>query len=217
MLLITLPLQNPLLIIWGSIFLGFFSLVSKALCFLFSVWENQDTEGYFAVALSLSCVQHFATPWTLAHQDVLSMGFPRQAYWSGLPFPSPGNLPNPVTEPTSPALADRFFNTNSPGKPYRGIYYTLNGKISCLTSWMLWCKILGFLPKASYFIFLSLNILTLKMRARTWEFDRVGTHRILFIRSHQKLNKHLCMTGLLRQNLNCKISSLLILLILYYY
>ena len=170
---------------------------------------------YFAVALSLSCVQLFATPRIVAHQDVLSMGFPRQAYWSGLPFPSPGNLPNPVTEPTSPELADRFFTTVSPGKPYRGIYYALNGKISCLTSWLLWCKILRFLPKASYFIFLSLNILTLKMRARTWEFGRVVCiHCILFIHSHQKLNKHLCMTGLLRQNLNCKISSVLIW---YYY
>ena len=147
-----------------------FFLVSKALCFLFSVWEEQDIERYFAVALSLSCVQLFATPWIVADQDVLSMGFPRQAYWSGLPFPSSGKLPNPVTEPTSPALADRFCTTASSGKPYRGIYYALNGKISCLTSWMLWCKILGFLPKASYFIFLSLNILTLKMRARTWEF-----------------------------------------------
>ena len=57
------------------------------------------------------------TPWTVDHQAPLSMGFPRQEYWSGLPFPSPGNLPDPRTEPTSPALAGRFFTTEPPGKP----------------------------------------------------------------------------------------------------
>ena len=44
------------------------------------------------------------TPWTVARQAPLSMGFPRQEYWSGLPFPSPGDLPNPGIEPRSPAL-----------------------------------------------------------------------------------------------------------------
>ena len=45
-----------------------------------------------------------ATPWTVAHQAPLSMGFSRQEYWSGLPFPSPGDLPNPGIEPGSPSL-----------------------------------------------------------------------------------------------------------------
>ena len=45
------------------------------------------------------------------------MGFPRQECWSGLPFPSPGNLPNPGIDPASPVLADRFFTTEPPGKP----------------------------------------------------------------------------------------------------
>ena len=45
------------------------------------------------------------------------MGFPRQEYWSRLPFPSPGNLPNPGTEPISLALAGEFFTTEPPGKP----------------------------------------------------------------------------------------------------
>ena len=53
---------------------------------------------------SLSCVQLFGTPWTVAYQVLLSMGFSRQEYWSGLPFPSPGDLPNPGIEPRSPAL-----------------------------------------------------------------------------------------------------------------
>ena len=50
-----------------------------------------------------------ATPWTVARQAPLSAGFSRQEYWSGLPFPSPGDLPNPGIEPQSPALwADSF-------------------------------------------------------------------------------------------------------------
>ena len=53
---------------------------------------------------SLSCVQLFSTPWTTAYQAPLSIGFSRQEYWSGLPFPSPGDLPHPGIEPGSPAL-----------------------------------------------------------------------------------------------------------------
>ena len=49
-----------------------------------------------------------ATPWTIAHQAPLSMGSPRQEYWSGPPFHPPGDLPNSEIEPGSPALADRF-------------------------------------------------------------------------------------------------------------
>ena len=51
----------------------------------------------------------FVTPWTIARQPPLSMGFPMQQHWSGLPFPPPGDLPNPGTEPTSSALGSRFF------------------------------------------------------------------------------------------------------------
>ena len=50
-----------------------------------------------------------ATPWTVACQAPLSTGFPRQEYWSGLPFPSPGDPPNPGMEPDSAALAGGFF------------------------------------------------------------------------------------------------------------
>ena len=60
-----------------------------------------------------------ATPWTMACQAPLSMGFPRQHYWSGLPFPSPGDLPYPGIKPSSPAVAGRFFTTEPPGKPTR--------------------------------------------------------------------------------------------------
>ena len=53
---------------------------------------------------SVVSVRLFVTPWTAAHQAPLSMGFSRQEYWSGLPFPSPGDLPDPGIEPRSPAL-----------------------------------------------------------------------------------------------------------------
>ena len=58
-----------------------------------------------------------STPQTVACQAPLSMGFSWQEYWSGLPFPPPGNLPDPGIEAASPALAGRFFTTASPGDP----------------------------------------------------------------------------------------------------
>ena len=67
-----------------------------------------------------SHVQLFVTPWTVAHQAPLSVGFARQEYWSGLLCPPPGDLPDPGTEPTSfmsPALAGRFFPLVLPGNP----------------------------------------------------------------------------------------------------
>ena len=71
-------------------------------------------------AQSLSHVQLFTNPWTVARQAPRSMEFSRQGYWSGLPFPSPRDLPNPGIEPVSPvfpALASRFFTTEPPRKP----------------------------------------------------------------------------------------------------
>ena len=65
----------------------------------------------------ISCVQLFATPWTVAHQAPTSMGFSRQEYWSGLPFASPGDLPNPGIEPRSPALQADALTSEPPGKP----------------------------------------------------------------------------------------------------
>ena len=61
------------------------------------------------------------TLWTVAHQALLSMGFPRQEHWSGLPFPSPGHLHNPGIKSTSPTLAGRFFTTEPPGLPRKDI------------------------------------------------------------------------------------------------
>ena len=59
----------------------------------------------------LSCVQLFETPWTVSCQIPLSMEFPRQECWSRLPFPTPGDLPNPGIKPLTPALAGGFFIT----------------------------------------------------------------------------------------------------------
>ena len=67
-----------------------------------------------------SCAQLSVTLWTVAHQVPLSMGLSRYEYWSGLPCPPPGDLPNPEIKPvslTSPALTDGFLTTNAPGKP----------------------------------------------------------------------------------------------------
>ena len=64
----------------------------------------------------LSHVRLFATPGTLARQAPLSIGFPRQEYWSGFRFPSPGDLLDPQTEPKCPVLAGRFFTTAPSGK-----------------------------------------------------------------------------------------------------
>ena len=75
---------------------------------------------------SFSHVQLFATPWTAAHQAPLSMGFTRQEYWRGMPFPPPGDLLNPGINPRSllfPAWAGEFFTTSAtreaPGVTYR--------------------------------------------------------------------------------------------------
>ena len=66
---------------------------------------------------SLSRVRLFATPWTGAYQGPPSMGFSRQEYWSGLPYPSPGDFPDPGIEPGSPTLQADALLSEPPGKP----------------------------------------------------------------------------------------------------
>ena len=67
--------------------------------------------------LGLSCVRLFATPWTVVYQAPPSMGFSRQEYWIGLPFPSPGDLPDPGIEAGYPALRGDDLPSEPPGKP----------------------------------------------------------------------------------------------------
>ena len=71
----------------------------------------------------LSCVWLFATLWTVAYKAPPTMGFSRQEYWSGLPFHSPGDLPNPGIKPGSPALEADALTSEPPGKPYYGTPY----------------------------------------------------------------------------------------------
>ena len=81
--------------------------------------------GIHACAQLFSRVRLFVTSWIIAPQASLSMGFSRQEYWSGLPFPTPGDLSDPGVEPESlafPALAGGFFTTAPPGTPIMMIY-----------------------------------------------------------------------------------------------
>ena len=77
------------------------------------IFQSYLTYAFCTCAQILSPVRLFGTPWTVARQAPLSMGFSRQEYWSGLPFPFLEDLPNPENKPSSPALqAD-----SSPSKP----------------------------------------------------------------------------------------------------
>ena len=87
-----------------------------------------------ACAWSVSHVTLFVTPYTAARQAPLSLGFPKQEYWSGLPFPPPGNLPNPGIKPTSlapPALAGGFFTSAPPRKPIFSVDRSQTSQTSC--------------------------------------------------------------------------------------
>ena len=94
------------------------------LCHEFHIPSHGDLESKVAPGLQLhvfSCVRFFVAQWTVGHQAPLSMEFSRQEYWSELQFPSPGNLPDPGIEPTtpvSPPLADGFLTTAPPGKSH---------------------------------------------------------------------------------------------------
>ena len=81
-------------------------------------WEYQTSDVMLlkVKVKSLSRVRLFATPWGVAYQAPPSVGFSRQEYWSGLLFPSPGDLPNPGIEPGSPALRADALPFEPPGK-----------------------------------------------------------------------------------------------------
>ena len=99
----------------GNLFIDWTLNESKDYCWQ-CCWSTMCT----CVLSRFSCVQLFVTPWTVAPQAPLPMEFSRQEYWNGLPFPTPGNLSNPGTEPKSlvfPALAGGFFTTAALGKP----------------------------------------------------------------------------------------------------
>ena len=114
--------------------MGFFC-IRKSGC-LNSIKEAKSSHAIFSFMLDfrpsffffnrdvLSLVWLFAAFWTMAFQAPLSMGFSRQEYWSGLPLPPPGDIPNSGIEPTSPAspaLAGGFFTTAPPWKPSKSV------------------------------------------------------------------------------------------------
>ena len=83
---------------------------------------------------------YFETPWTVAHQTPLSIGFPRQEYWSRLPFPITEYLPDPGIEPKSPAWQAESWTTEPPGKPIqrekRETEMLIDTEIEVKTDWL---------------------------------------------------------------------------------
>ena len=97
-----------------------FVMTDSVLSFLLTGFNiqpiNYNILDFVRVCSVFSCNRLFATPWTVAHQDPLTMGFPRQEYQSGLPFPPPGDLPNPGIKPASlisPTLAGWLFTSST--------------------------------------------------------------------------------------------------------
>ena len=75
-----------------------------------------------------SCSCPTVLPWTVSLQAPRSVGFPRQEYWKELPFPSPGDLPDPKIEPVSPALAGRLLTNEPPGKTFTRVRVSISQK-----------------------------------------------------------------------------------------
>ena len=105
--------------IWSDFFFPFFSSCHNVVYKRIQFWHIY-TYMYICCAQSLSNVLLFVTPWAVAHQASLSLGLFRQEYWSGLPFPPPGDLLDlgiKLVFPVSPGLAGGFFTAEPPGKP----------------------------------------------------------------------------------------------------
>ena len=103
------------------------------------LWNKCHQTSLLIAAALFSCSvipYSSATPWTVTHQAPLSMVFSRQGYWSGLLFPSPEKLLNPVIEPTSSKLASRFFISKLPGNPHSLLNYS-SSFLNILTSQFL--------------------------------------------------------------------------------
>ena len=116
---------NPFLFLFHSSFL--ISLSAFLFVNVLSILQSRlgfafITSGCVSVK-SLSPVQLFVTPWTVAQQAPLSMEFSRQEHWSGLPFPSPGDPPYPGVKPRSPALQVDSLPSEPPGKPSNFWWY----------------------------------------------------------------------------------------------
>ena len=130
------------------------------------------------------------TPWIITHQAPLSMGFLRWEYWSGLPFPCPGDLLNPETEPTSPPLAGRVFTTEPPGKLLnldthlhsRGFGWSSNWVIFSSVNWRADDTLFQLLPSS------QLNKKHISTRSSVFFGEiRSGTQMPVFPHSHPTL------------------------------
>ena len=105
--------------LWTSRLLFFLNLVnSEIFPIILTLLGNIERKERYR----LSRVQLFVTLWTVAHRAALSIGFPRQEYWSGLPFPSPGDLPNPRTEPLSLESCVTCISTSTLFNPYVSLF-----------------------------------------------------------------------------------------------
>ena len=121
---------------WGSIInhhkrshLTFQSQTDKSICsfMLFLAKPSASLVKLMVCACLVTCpVQLFVTLWTVAKKAPLSMKFPRQEYWSGLPLPSPGDLPDPGIELGSPALQEDSLPTELRGKPSQHLQIFVN-------------------------------------------------------------------------------------------
>jgi len=128
-------------------------------------------EQHFELSLSCLvaklCLTLFVTPWTVDHQAPLCTWFSRQKYWGGLPFPSPGDLPNPGIEPVSPLLTGGFFTSEPLEKPtlsWCWIFVVWMNAICNLVTFKMFCisgrKIHLFFPMVVWYSWVVLNKLS---------------------------------------------------------
>ena len=96
---------------------NFFPQIIRKKTWNFHMWKISYHKNCYCCFSHLSHVQLFVTPWTIIHQVPLSLRFSRQEYWSRLPFPSQGDLPDTGIKPMSPLLTGGFFTTEPPRKP----------------------------------------------------------------------------------------------------
>ena len=108
------------LAIWGKACTLMFSVDPQCQCSISNCIKSPIRINLLLFSCSVMS-SSFATPLTVARQVPLSMGFPREKYWSGLPFPSQGDLPNPGTEPTSPAWQADSLPVSRLGSPFKSI------------------------------------------------------------------------------------------------
>ena len=107
-------------------------------------WQVELLRNRRALMNKIACMsvmsEFFLTLWTVAHHAPLSMGFFRQEYWGGLPFPPPGDLPDQGIKPASPALAGKFFTTEPPGKLYCLLSHLTTHSHRCGNTFVLFPK-----------------------------------------------------------------------------